>query len=137
MLSSVIGNCGIQIVLEEWDDSQGVSIASTLKSDKLGWENVGTQGIAEYDTRKSGYINFVVGAPQHTRFPEYIFDIHERREIFMVKQVEKFMAPWDRGAFVVGMNHLHSIMSKLRAAGFEVRGGNWLRIGVRGGTNAK
>jgi hypothetical protein len=46
----------------------------------------------------------------------------------MVKRIAELMADYERGLFVVGMNHLHSCMTKLKLAGFDVKGGNWLRI---------
>ncbi len=72
MLRSVIENLEIQIILEEWNDSKGVSIAITLKSDKLQWENVGTQDMPEFDTSKSGYINFDPDGPHHIMFRRYV-----------------------------------------------------------------
>ena len=61
-------------------------------------------------------------------FREYPFDIQEKREQFMMKRITELMASYEKGLFVVRMNHLHSCMAKLRAAGFDVVRGNSLRI---------
>lgn len=125
MLRSVVNNYKIQIILEEWNDNRGTAIGSTLTNALLQWRNVGTPRTPEYDT--SGYINFDPLRPALT-LPEYRFAIQEKREQFMVQRIEECMAEQERGLFIVGMNHLHSVMAKLQSVGFEVAAGNWLRI---------
>jgi hypothetical protein len=56
MLASVVNTYDIQIILEEWNDNRGVAIGSTLATDQLRWENVGTQDLPEYNTYV-GWIN--------------------------------------------------------------------------------
>lgn len=129
MLASVVNTYDIQIILEEWNDNRGIAIGSTLATDQLHWENVGTQDLPEYNT----YVGWINNAydpqqPTHQYFREYPLDIQEKREQFMVKRIAELMAVYERGLFVVGMNHLHSCMTKLKLAGFDVKGGNWLRI---------
>ena len=128
MLASVVNTYEIQIILEEWNDNRGTAIGNTLATAQLRWENVGTQDMAEYDTSKAGYINFDPWRAVHLMFREYPYEVQEKREQFMVKRIVELMAGYERGLFVVGMDHLHSCMTKLRLAGFDVKGGNWLRI---------
>lgn len=128
MLASVVNTYDIQIILEEWNDNRGTAIASTLETAQLRWKNVGTQNLAEYDTSKAGYINFDPWRATHLMFREYPYEVQEKREQFMVKRIVELMAGYERGLFVVGMDHLHSCMTKLRLANFDVKGGNWLRI---------
>ncbi len=129
MLASVVNTYDIQIILEEWNDNRGTSIASTLATTQLHWENVGTQDLPEYNTFV-GWINnaYDPQQPTYLYFREYPLDVQEKREQFMVNRITELMAGYERGLFVVGMDHLHSCMTKLRRAGFDVKGGNWLRI---------
>lgn len=126
MLGSVLKNYEIQIILEEWNDNRGISIASTLASDKLHWRNVGTPNAPEYDTSKAWFVNFNPDHPTHLMFRVYPFETQERREQFMVERITECMSSYENGLFVVGMNHLHSGIAKLLRAGFEVTAGNWL-----------
>ena len=125
MLRSVVANFDIQIILEEWNDDRGTSIASTLADKRLQWSSVGTPNTPEYDT--SGYINFEPLRPVLT-LPKYPFETQEKREQFMVQRIKECMSRHERGLFVVGMDHLHSTMAKLRSAGFDVDAGSWLPI---------
>jgi len=129
MLASVANTYDIQIILEEWNDNRGTAIGKTLESEKLKWESVGTPSSPEYNTFV-GWINnaYDPQQPTYQYFREYPLAIQETREQFMVKRISEFMANYQRGLFVVGMNHLHSTMSKLRIASFDVTGGNWLKI---------
>jgi len=129
MLTSVVNTYDIQIILEEWNHNRGTAIGTTLANDQLKWENVGTPSSAEYNTFV-GWINneYNPQQPTYLYFREYPFEIQEKREQFMMNRITELMANYDKGLFVVGMNHLHSCMAKLREVGFDVVGGNWLRI---------
>ena len=129
MLASVVKTYDIQIILEEWNDNRGTAIGSTLANDQLQWQSVGTPSSSEYNTFV-GWINndYDSQQPSYLYFREYPFDIQEKREQFMLKRIIELMVNYERGLFVVGMNHLHSGITKLRLAGFDVTGGNWLKI---------
>jgi hypothetical protein len=53
-------------------------------------------------------------------------DVHELRERYMVDRIKESMEPFNVGLFIVGLAHLHSTLSKLKTAGFEVRGYSWV-----------
>jgi hypothetical protein len=128
MLASVVSNYKIQIILEEWNDSRGTAIGKTLMTPQLRWENVGTQDFPEYDTSTAKWINFDPYQPVHLMLRDYPYEVQEKREEFMVERIKELMIDYERGLFVVGMAHLHSMMTKLRMAGFDIESGNWLRI---------
>jgi hypothetical protein len=44
----------------------------------------------------------------------------------MVDRIEEVMEPYEVGLFIVGLAHLHSVLSKLRLVGFDVRGYGWM-----------
>lgn len=46
----------------------------------------------------------------------------------MVDQVGVFMEPYNAGLFIVGLAHLHSILSKLKVASFDARGYSWIEF---------
>jgi hypothetical protein len=50
----------------------------------------------------------------------------------MVSSITEAMQTRSKGLVIVGMNHIHSLMGKLRDAGFEVIAGNWLQICDKG-----
>jgi hypothetical protein len=53
-------------------------------------------------------------------------DVQELRESYMVDRIRVFMEPYKIGLFIVGLAHLHSILSKLKTVGFDVRGYSWI-----------
>ena len=53
-------------------------------------------------------------------------DVHELRERYMVDRIKEYMEPFNVGLFIVGLAHLHSTLSKLKTASFEVRGYSWV-----------
>jgi hypothetical protein len=53
-------------------------------------------------------------------------DVHELRERYMLDRIKGSMESFNAGLFIVGLAHLHSMLSKLKSAGFEVRGYSWM-----------
>jgi hypothetical protein len=123
---------GVQIVMEEWAENQGESVAKAF-ANKLGlhWANVGTPEEPQYRTY-TGPINF----PGHDGtltdwdapgMDEYgPFDNQEARENRMAQNIEVEMENYETGLFIVGLAHLHSIFGKLRPLGFKVTAFSWL-----------
>ena len=65
--------------------------------------------------------------PSKLRLQEYPpLDVQERREEYMVDRVIEVMKPYNVGLFVIGLAHLHSMISKLTQSGFELHGYNSL-----------
>src|SRR5437879_1605127 len=106
---------GVQIILEEWWDAQE-SFAATLANKEHEWKNVGTPATEAFETLKTG-LNSHPPTHDATRpiLPEYgPLEVQELREIFMVERVKEFMAPHDVGLLILGLGHLHSMLSKLK-----------------------
>jgi hypothetical protein len=58
--------------------------------------------------------------------PEYgPLDVQERREAHLAARIADAMKPYEVGLFVVGLGHLHSMLVKIRVAGFDVRAYSW------------
>jgi hypothetical protein len=118
-----------QIVLEEWrNDDQHVSFASTLASAELKWENVGTPNGQRFETLRDGLNCYPpTHDPSKPMLQEYgPLDAQEQRENYMVERVRAAMGNYEVGLFIVGNAHLHSVLSELKAIGFEVRGYSWI-----------
>jgi hypothetical protein len=134
MLSSVLERYRIQIILEEWSARRGEAIGKTLETKEIKWHNVSTPpGVAEFDTYAAP-INFEPDPdwPSYLSFRQYPFEVQEKREQFMLERIVEYMSERERGLLVVGMNHLHSLTSKLLAHQFEVTCGNWSQICDKG-----
>lgn len=117
----------VQIILEEWWDAQQ-SFASTLATANLDWKNVGTPTETRFETHRDG-LNCYPSTYDPTKpiLQEYgPLDVQELRESYMVDRIRVFMEPYNAGLFIVGLAHLHSILSKLRTVGFDVRGYSWI-----------
>jgi hypothetical protein len=117
----------VQVILEEWCAAYK-SFASTLRTDRLQWENVGTPEEPRFGTH-SGGLNCHPPTHDHNRpmLQEYgPMDVQELREQYMVARIKSFMEPYDVGLFIVGLAHLHSMLSKVKAVGFDVRGYSWI-----------
>jgi hypothetical protein len=130
-LASVISllreNHPIQIILEEWWDGQQ-SFAATLATANLQWKNVGTPQEPRFETSSSGLNCYPpTHDPKKPMLQEYgPLNAQELREDYMVERIKTFMEPYDAGLFIVGLAHLHSILLRLKAVGFEVRGYSWI-----------
>jgi hypothetical protein len=118
---------GMQIILEEWWDSQE-SFAATLVTMELEWENIGTPITEDFETFRDGLnCHPPTHDPREPILPEYgPLEAQERREGYMVERVKEFMEPHQVGLLIIGLAHLHSVLSKLKSIGFDVRGYSWL-----------
>jgi hypothetical protein len=127
VISLIRENYPVQIILEEWTDEHQ-SFCSTLDTHILNWKNVGTPKEERFETFACGLnTNPPTHDPSKPMLQEYgPLGTHERRERYMVDRIEEFMQPYDVGLFIVGLAHLHSILSKLKIAGFDVRGYSWM-----------
>jgi predicted MPP superfamily phosphohydrolase len=117
----------IEIILEEWRPDRQ-SFASTVDTDKLKWKNVGTPQEKQFETYAWGLnTDPPTYDPKKPMLQEYgPLDVHELRERYMVGRVIEAMEPFNVGLFIVGLAHLHSTLSKLKANGFDVRGYSWM-----------
>jgi hypothetical protein len=117
-----------QVILEEWRPRPDeASFASTLQTPTLKWENVGTPDEPQFKTSVE-CLNYYPPTYDPTRpsLREYgPLQTQELRENYMVERIRRAMEPHKVGLFIVGLAHLHSILVKIEAAGFEVRGYSW------------
>jgi len=127
-ISLISESYGVQIILEEWWYHAERSFASTLATVNLEWKNVGTPDETRFETAIGG-----LNCPPPTYDPrkpilqEYgPLDVQELRENYMVDCIRIFMEPYKVGLFIVGLAHLHSILSKLKTVGFDTRGYSWI-----------
>lgn len=127
---------GAQVVMEEWSEKYGESVAAKFsKGSSLHWANVGTPDEPRFQTY-TGPINYpghdgTLQPPDGDAPPmdEYgPFQNQEAREDQMTKNVQAEMKSYDAGLFIVGLAHLHSVFSKLRALGFSVTAYSWLSL---------
>lgn len=133
MLLSVIETYQQEIILEEWSDNGGISVGQSLEKGELKWCKINPPPTPEYCT-EAARIGRRPGpdVPFYLSLRQYPFEAHERRESYMVKSIIEAMETRSKGLIIVGMNHIHSLMGKLRAAGFEVIAGNWLQTCDKG-----
>lgn len=124
----------VEIILEEWADWRGTSIGKNLESDNLKWHKINPPTTSEYKTDNAGRIgHYGPDAPcAYLSLPQHPFEPHELRESYMVNSVIDAMGTRSNGLIIVGMAHIHSLMAKLRAAGFEVIAGTWLQLCDKG-----
>ena len=127
VISLIRENYPVQIILEEWTPDRQ-SFASTLDTDKLKWKSVGTPKEKRFETYAYGLNTYPpTHDPKKPMLQEYgPLDVHELRERYMVDRIKEFMEPFNVGLFIVGLAHLHSTLSKLKTASFEVRGYSWV-----------
>jgi hypothetical protein len=120
-------NYPVQILFEEWM-AYGQTVGSTINTDILKWKNVGTPEEKRFETFAYGLNTDPMRYdPIKPVLQEYgPLGVHELREQYMLERIKEVMGPHDGGLFIVGLAHLHSMLSKLKAAGFEVRGYSWM-----------
>ena len=128
VVSLVSESHGAQILLEEWWYHADQSFASTLATSGLEWKNVGTPEETRFETSVGGLnCHPPTYDPTKPNLQEYgPLDAQERRESYMIERIGVFMEPYEVGLFIVGLAHLHSILCKLRVAGFDARGYSWI-----------
>jgi hypothetical protein len=133
MLRSVLAAHPTEIILEEWSQNLGQSIGQNLESADLKWHKISPAPTPEYRT-EAPRIGREPGpnVPFYLSLTQYPFEPHERRESYMVQSITEAMEKRSGGLVIVGMNHVHSLMRKLREAGFEVIAGNWLQTCDKG-----
>ncbi len=118
----------VQIVMEEWTEEQGPSLAKEL-APKLGLEfaYVGTPDEEPFRTcwpqishpAHDGTLPYDPEAP--SMLYEYgPLDAQNAREEQMLRSVRKKMEDYADGIFLVGIAHTHSLHSQLVAVGFDV-----------------
>lgn len=113
--------------MEEWRDDV-VAFASTIDPERLEWKNIGTPDDERFRT-STFCLNF--NPPNHDPtkpvLQEYApWETHELRECYMVLRIKQAMERYEAGLLVVGLGHMHSMMSKLMHDGFQVRGYSWM-----------
>lgn len=128
VISTIIENYDVQVVLEEWWYLPERSFASTLATADLQWRNVGTSDEIRFKTSESALNNHPpIRGDVKPILQEYgPLNVQELRENYMVDHITFFMEAHTAGMLIVGLAHLHSLLSKLKAAGFEVRGYSWI-----------
>ena len=123
----VRGEHPFEIIMEEWRPQSESSFAATLQGPALKWENVGTPAEPRFKTWSRGLNCYPPDFdPSSPRMPEYgPLEVQERREAYMTDRISEAMKPYRVGMFIVGLGHLHSMLVKLRIAGFSVKGYSW------------
>lgn len=124
---------GVQVVMEEWADNQGESVAKVLAT-KLGvrWTNVGTPRDYPQFRTYTGPINYpghdgTLADEDAPSMYEYgPFDNQAAREDRMAMNIEAQMDGCETGLFIVGLAHLHSMAARLLSLGFTVSSFFWL-----------
>ena len=103
-------------------------ILTIRDTDRLKWKNVGTPQEKQFETYAWGLnTDPPTYDPKKPMLQEYgPLDVHELRERYMVDRIIEAMEPFNVGLFIVGLAHLHSTLSKLKTAGFGVRGYSWM-----------
>jgi hypothetical protein len=125
---------GVQILLEEWAEKHGDSVAKLFATKSgLDWTNVGTPDQPQYRTY-TGPINFP-GHDGTLQPPDWDapgmyeygpFENQELRENQMATNVQTEMQKHETGLFILGLAHLHSVFGKLRPLGFRVTAFSWM-----------
>jgi hypothetical protein len=99
----------------------------------LPWVNVGTPDKEQFRAYRCFPINHPAhdgslppdeDAPGMSEYGPY--DARENREKQMTQNVRTRMAAYKSGVLILGVAHLHSMFSKLRALGFSVIAYCWL-----------
>jgi hypothetical protein len=118
----------VQVILEEWLAAKQ-SFASTLATSQLQWANVGSpEDDPAFETYSRGLnCHPPTHEPSKPMLQEYgPVDVQELREHYMVVRISAEMQQYSAGLFIVGLAHLHSMLVKLEAAGFDVHGYSWI-----------
>lgn len=122
----------IEGIVEEWSDKKDSCAKHFALKTSLHWANVGTPDEPQFQTY-SGLIHYpghngtLPHDPDAPSLDEYgPFENQEKRENWMVRRVEVEMANYTSGLFIIGIAHMHSLVAKLRAAGFHVTAYTWL-----------
>ena len=120
---------GFQIVMEEWTEKLGESVAAKWAANLgIPWANVGTPDEPQFRTisgkvKHPGHNGTLKWDPHAPRIDEYgPFEAQEARESWMVSKVRAEMEPYQAGIFILGVAHMHSLFAKLRASGLKVVG---------------
>ncbi len=120
---------GFQIVLEEWAEKLGESVAAKwCASVELPWLDVGTPDEPQFRTisgkvRYPGHNGTLKWDPRAPQIDEYgPFEAQENREKWMMNKVRTEMRPYQAGLFIVGVAHMHSLFAKLLASDLKVVG---------------
>lgn len=121
-----------QIVMEEWAEKHGQSVAAKFAARTgLAWANIGTPNEKRFQTY-TGPINFPGHDGPHAnwdapRMDEYgPFENQEAREDRMVANARAEMEKYQAGLLIVGVAHTHSMFGKLQSAKFKVLAFSWL-----------
>jgi len=124
VLGYIIREWQIDIVMEEWTSTKGSTVGQRIASElKVQWFDVGTPSDSEFKT----YIPLC----DPMEIPPMVIDRYGplsaqiKREEYMVIEIQKAMGEKNRGLFIVGQAHLHSMSEKLLNAGYEVEALNW------------
>jgi hypothetical protein len=117
-----------EVITEEWWYETEPSFASTLQTLTLKWENVGTPDEPQFETWRRGLnchpMDHVQSKPM---LPEYgPLEVQHRREAYMTARIVDVMKPYSVGLFIVGLGHLHSMLTSLHNSGFDVKGYSWV-----------
>jgi hypothetical protein len=118
----------VRIVLEEWTEDQGQTYTAEL-APKLGidFAKIGTPDDEPFRTcwpqishpAHDGTLPYDPDAPKMLN--EYgPLNAENAREEQMVRSIRKHMEDYERGMFIVGIAHTHSLHSKLVSMGFDV-----------------
>lgn len=122
-LKIAIDECCPEIILEEWSETQieKSGAESLANSNNIPWKNVGTPDTVEYKTYKCDVALdfFAKGTCQIRQHGP--LDAQERREKAMCENIRGLMATRATAVVVLGIAHLHSMMSKL-SEDFDVAG---------------
>jgi hypothetical protein len=124
----LIQEYGVQIILEEWWYKPEPSFAASLATATLKYANIGTPNEPRFKTSTECLNNNPpTYDPSKPRLQEYgPLDVQELREKYMTERISEFMKPCNVGLLIIGLAHLHSIISKLTQFGFEVHGYNFV-----------
>jgi hypothetical protein len=121
LLLNVMKAYPMEIILEEWSNKRGISIGKSLESGTLEWRKISPPPTPEYCTEDHRIGQYGPEVPEvYLSLRQYSFEQEENRESYMVSSITEAMQTRSKGLVIVGMNHIHSLMGKLRDAGFEV-----------------
>jgi len=133
LLSGLIDIYSAQIILEEWGESLGTSVGKRFESSTLEWRSIQPAQAAVFST-EAPRIGPSPGpdVPFRLSLRQYPFEPHERREVYMVGCIIQAMQAHSHAVVILGIAHLHSMMSKLRAERLTVIAGHWLQACDKG-----
>jgi hypothetical protein len=126
-LKMIIERYGVQTILEEWWPSPQPSFASTLATPSFKWLNIGTPQEPRFETTVECLNYHSPSDPTKPVLREYApLTAQELREHYMAQKIQSAMQPFEAGLLIIGLAHLHSMLVRLRTAGFAVRGYSWM-----------